>query len=232
MKLLTQDRIVFQGLVASVIENIAVKKGLEHISSEIIHKISTLIVHHIHDMVHSSTSYTITHVASHTASHATAHVATHTIGATISIPLVKAISVVIVKLLSTHIAATVMKILSSSAFKAIIAGVIKKFMAAILLTSIVKAVAIKFGISAAAVYTIVLIPIVGAYIYHEVTTFPKQLGRKVSEKVREELNGNFREININILEKIFDKLPELARTVAIDMAADPEIRKYVNDILR
>ena len=162
----------------------------------------------------------------------------HIVGSAVSVPVIKTIAVLIIKLFSKQIVAIIGKILASTAFKAIIGAVLKKFILAVLLSTIVKLIAAKFGIAAGTAWAFVLLPIIAGYIAYSIVTFPDTLGQKVSEKIYQELSGNFDNINRDVMQKIImditknqlsDIVDNLSENKELQDSIDQLILKIINE---
>ena len=102
-------------------------------------------------------------------------------------PITAKIALMVTKLIAANSKVIIAKIVASKAAKLAIAAAVNKFVAAAIVAALAKAFAAKFGISVAGATTVVLIPIILAYITYEIATFPEHLG----ERSRTSLRLNF-----------------------------------------
>lgn len=124
----------------------------------------------------------------------------------ISVPMIKALAAVLSSAIAKKIMAAIAKFLASSAFKAAMVGVLKKLMIVTVATSIVKAIAVKFGIAMSGAWLVVLLPVVAAYILYEVNVFPAKLGKKVSVRVADELRGDFDRVTSSMIDVVVKQI--------------------------
>ncbi len=223
LKSLLKNKVIIGSIVDKIVEKALTNKGTKqiagHVTSAVTTKIVSLIVAEIHDIVHSQ------------AGEATIHTIQHAVASGVAVPLVKTIALVIVKLISLHMGALVVKLLASTAFKIVVATAVKKFLAVVLLAFIIKMIAVKLGIAVGTAYFIILLPLIAAFIYYEIRTFPSQLGEKVSEKVRQELDQNFDKTNHDIIEHMFKQLLGEVENIATNIAKSSEVQGYIDELV-
>lgn len=189
------------------------KFAMSNASKQILHsavakKATDLITNQLNSVIHATTSNSI------------------------STPLVKSIGLMIIKLFSKQIALAISKILASAAFKTMIAGALKKVIVALLIGAIVKAIATKFGISAAAAWAVILIPLIIGYIAYEITQFPEKLGSEISVKLKNELNGNFEKLNTDIVSKLMVSFSTFELTgIITNLTNDIGLQKGIDDLI-
>lgn len=149
-----------------------------------------------------------------------------------TVTMAKTIALVLFKMISVGMGPLIVKILSTAAFKALIVSALKKYVAAAIAAAILKFISIKFGVTLAAAWFIVLIPLVLAILVHEAYHFPPALAAKVASRVRAELDTNYDPINASILEKLFDDLPSRSLSiVANGIVTNPELIESVDELL-
>lgn len=159
-------------------------------------------------------------------------VAAKAVAVAVSVPITKSTAILIMKFLAIHIKVILAKVLASSAAKAAIATAVKKIVIAALLAGLVKLVGAKLGLGAGAAFMVVLIPLMIAFIAHEVHVLPRKLGTKVSEKVKAELSGSFESVNRDILSKVVQQVVKTGvSALASSIAQEPEIRDSIAELV-
>ena len=154
----------------------------------------------------------------------------HSVAAAVATPVGQKIALLLVKALSIHMKAIILKMLSSVAVKKAIMLYAKKFIAAAVLAGVAKAIAVKLGISAGGAVMLILLPVLAAYLIYEVTTFPKQLGEKVAERVVQELDASYRSLNTEIAQSMADAVLTVGLgALASQLAQDSELSIAIAD---
>lgn len=218
LQALLQDKTAVRCLTSTIVESVA--HSMKGISSIVCKQASELLEENLQTLLDTSTGHMITSTTS------------HVVSAAISAPIVHTIAALIVKFLSTKLGMLIIKVLSTTALKGIIAAIIKKFVVTAVIGAIIKAVAAKFGLSTVGAITVVLLPIIAAYISYEIITFPDHLGQKVADQVTGELRSNFAETNANVLMEIFKSLAETSvNALGKEIAKQPEIQRSVAELL-
>lgn len=150
-----------------------------------------------------------------------------------NIPISKAIASKIAILIGSQLKYFLAKALAAPAIKAIIVPVVKKVVIVGIVAGFVKLIAAKTGASVGAVVAVILIPIILWWIRHEWQNFPENLGGKVARKVREELSGNYRSMNMDILEGLpEDFMNRSSSEIAKKLLSDDEIKAGVEKLSR
>lgn len=150
-----------------------------------------------------------------------------------SIPISKAVASKIAILIGSQLKYFLAKALATPAIKAIIVPIVKKVVIVSIAAGFVKLIAAKTGASVGAVVAAVLIPIIIWWMVHEWRNFPENLGGKVSRKVREELSGNYRSMNIDILEGLpEDFMKRYSSEIAKKLLNDDEIITGIEKLSR
>lgn len=108
-------------------------------------------------------------------------------------------------LLAKQIAIVVAKAMASTVFKSVIFAAIKKVGIAIIIKTAVGKVLLSLlalvGISGIPVAWIIL-PLIGAMLYHDYKNFPQKLARKVPNEVSAGILRDFKNINNGILKEM------------------------------
>jgi hypothetical protein len=215
LEALAQDSTIINGIVDKIIEKTLKNKSAAHpgqqpITPAILTKITSLVVTQLHAIVHSQ------------AGEPSVDTIKQAIASGVARPIVKTIAIVMVKLLSVHIGAILIKTLST--------GAVKKLLVIVLLSTMIKAVTTKLGISAGTIYIAILIPVIIGYITYEVHTFPPKLSKKVATKVHQALESSFDKTNRDIVEEIFRELPHFDfEGIAESLANNSEIQGYLEN---
>jgi hypothetical protein len=217
--------IINEGLIKSLAENNLVlnsvldkvaDKILSKYASQVRSKIVEKIVHQIHDAVSAGTLHTVGH---HVGA-AAAHAAATTVGT--------AVLQIIAQLLAAHIGTIIAKVMTSAFVKKIVAVIAKKCVA----TLVLSFMATHVGAAAGGVSVgFILFPLLVAYLGYKINTFPKILGKKVSESVRSELDNRFNGMNKDILEKMFNELIDGEKLVEC-LADNEEIGQMMKDMAK
>lgn len=134
----------------------------------------------------------------HTVEHAVSKGSGVLIKQTVGAPIAHKLAFLLVKILSTNLKVIIAKFLASAAFKAAIASAIKKFVVAIVLSSMIKFLAAKLGVSVAGAYAFVLIPVIAAYLAYEAYSLPENLASKISVQIKDSLDSEYAAINADI----------------------------------
>ncbi|KAF8850871.1 hypothetical protein BDZ45DRAFT_696406 [Acephala macrosclerotiorum] len=166
----------------------------------------------------------VKHQIKESAKHGTLNAVGHNIGHLAATAAGTQVGVVVahllIKLLATNVGHIVTKFLASAAAKKMIFIIVKKYAITVVTGVVVNFLAthITAAVGGSSIMWIVA-PILLVYITYEIATFPESLGKKVSKKIREELEMNFETTNKTILEKVFDSIfsgDELLQKIAHD----------------
>lgn len=210
-----QDEVMSRGLIEAVVGSAAVG----HSAGVVKQKVAALILDQLKEILHTGSAKAV--IA--TVGKSVAAIAAKPIGAKIAMLLMKFISL--------HMKAVIAKVVASAAIKGLIAGAVKKFLVVAVGAAVVKAVAAKFGISAAAVWLWFLLPLIAAFIVYEITTFPQHLAEKVSDKVVEDLRGSYTKINGDVFDRIVSEvLGAGIGVIAADLARSQEVQDAINEL--
>lgn len=158
-----------------------------------------------------------------------------TVAAAVSKPIGMQIAASLAKALSVHLKAVIAKMIASGALKSAVGAVIKKYITFVIGGAIVKAVAAKFGISAAAAFAWVLIPLIIAYLAYEAYVFPDHLAEKVSVKVAEELSEKFEQMNAEVLNPFVTQaldtfIAVITHSAAEDSKLQDALAKFLSEL--
>lgn len=110
--------------------------------------------------------------------------------------------------------------LASAAFKKLIGGIVCKFIGGVIASCVLKFLAAQLAATlGSSTIMWIVIPLVAGILVHQIRNFPEKLGHQVAASVRGHLFNNFRPVNKNILEQVFDQVfngEELLKAVAED----------------
>ena len=147
-----------------------------------------------------------------------------------------AVSSSVVSIMIQHMAVflkgAIVKVLATTAFKTMIVTAVK----AIAKAKIVAFLIAIFGsiLGAVPIWAIIA-PLLVAFIAYQVSTLPEKMGAKVSVAVRQELSGNFDNLNRDVVNQIMqsftsDALSTLAKDLAADLMNDPEFKNNIGKL--
>lgn len=142
-----------------------------------------------------------------------------------SIPITKAMIAAMGKSIAFFMKTAIAKVLASTAMKTMMMTAVKKIVAAKIVATIIALVGTHLsGISVAWV----IIPLLLAFFAYEVSHLPQKMGKKVSEAVKKELNGEFEKINKTITMQIVGSLSSsVINVIANDIAKNEEIKEML-----
>lgn len=198
----------------------AIKDFLISSFQERVNDLTGTIGHKISVAAHKAISAPIATALAAKLSTAAAHAA--------SMSVVKVLIVKITYYIATHVSLVIGKLMAVPAIKAIIT----KLVVVSVVAAMVKAIALKTGMSVGAAITVVLIPVLFAFLAMEWTGFPEKLGGSVADSITQELGGSFSKTNAQILGGLFteflgDQGEELGKVIA----QDEEVTKQLTNLL-
>lgn len=136
-------------------------------------------------------------------------------GSAVSSPIVAKIAIALAHNLATTLAAQVKivlaKLLASGALKTVLVGKLKAVLAGTLLVAIAQTISAKlaaFGIAIGpgAAIAIIVLPVLALFMRYEYKSLPKKLADKVPTKVIEELNGQYKSVNLTVIDNVYKNL--------------------------
>ena len=151
---------------------------------------------------------------------------THVVAAAASVPISKAVAVVLLKNMAIFLKGAVAKVMATTAVKTMLATTIKKLVAVKIVAALIALVAPALG--SISIWWIVA-PLLAAFIAYEVSNLPENMGKKVSLAVRQELSGEFDNLNKNVVTQIMGGLTSSALGVLASDIAKDEIFKGILD---
>jgi hypothetical protein len=145
-----------------------------------------------------------------------------------SMSVVKVMIMKIAYYIAAHIGVVIGKLMAVPAIKAIIT----KLVVVSVVAAMVKAIALKTGMSVGAAITVVLIPVLLAFVAMEWTGFPEKLGGSVADSIAQELGADFSKTNTQILEGLFEEfLGDQGEELGKFIAQDEEVTKQLTNLL-
>jgi hypothetical protein len=142
--------------------------------------------------------------------------------------VVKVMIMKITYYIAAHIGVVIGKLMAVPAIKAIIT----KLVVVSVVAAMVKAIALKTGMSVGAAITVVLIPVLLAFVAMEWTGFPEKLGGSVADSIAQELGADFSKTNTQILEGLFEEfLGDQGEELGKFIAQDEEVTKQLTNLL-
>lgn len=151
---------------------------------------------------------------------------TQVVAAAASIPISKAVAIVLLKNMAIFLKGAVAKVMATTAVKTMLAAAVKKLVAVKIIAALIALVAPALG--SISVWWIVA-PLLAAFIAYEVSNLPENMGKKVSLAVRQELSGEFDNLNKNVVVQIMSGLTTSALGVlASDIAKDEIFGEILN----
>ena len=134
----------------------------------------------------------------------------------------------VLKQVLIHSKAIVAHVVASKSFTIMMKVAMKKFIVAAVIGITTKIAATTFGAKIAAAIGSVVVPVIGpiviggiiAWLIHELVTFPRKLGYKVSEEVRRILSDKFDETNSNVASSIIEAIEKEIGTLGANIALE------------
>jgi hypothetical protein len=188
MKMLVEDKVVLQSFLGMVTDKIA-PKLTAYARKKLVHA----LMHHIQQSLSQSSHHMISQQVTHLTATATGH----------QVAIV--VSHLLLKLVALNLKYLITKLLTTAAAKEIIFVLVKKYVAAAILAAVVHFLAAHLGMATGASIMWVLLPIMVGILARQIYLFPKKLGSNVSQSVKAELSGKFRDVNKTALQTIFDE---------------------------
>lgn len=168
--------------------------------------------------------------------------ATKGIATAVSTPIVTQMAIMMAHNLSVALGAQikviVTELLASGALKAIILSKIKVIVAATLLASLIHALAAKLtalGIAGGPGLAVafIAIPILAAFLAWQYEHLPDKLADTIPKKIIGELDGNYSEMNMTIVEKIYSQIIESGLSSILNgVIADTGFKNAMDELAR
>ncbi|MCM1108891.1 MAG: hypothetical protein NC388_07535 [Clostridium sp.] len=211
---LLKDHIFVEQLSKQMIE---ISNGT--LPSAVKSQMTSAIIHHLEKTLNVDITDTCGHIITTSTSHIVAFAA--------ALPISKAMVAVMAKSLAVSMKTVIAKVLASTAMKTMMMTAVKKIVVAKILAATITLVGAHLGgISIAWI----IAPLLLAFITYEVSNLPSKMGKKVSEAVRIELNGEFDNINTNIVQQIVSSFStSIIGTLASDIANNEEIKELLKN---
>lgn len=187
---LQEDRIALASMVGTLTERV-----VPALVPEVKDRLVDLLVHQMNVAIHSSTVQGMVHVVSHSTAATTAAVTAKTLASLLLKSLTPQMKLLIIK-----------HILSSVVVQKFVLIIVKKYVSAAVVATLAHVLAAKLHLSLGAAMAIILVPLIAAFITHEIRTFPQHLGEKIAENLCYELEGNFTAVSESILSKVYDEV--------------------------
>lgn len=145
-----------------------------------------------------------------------------------ALPISNAVLAVLLKNVAFFLKGAIAKVMATTAFKTMFATAVKKLVAVKIIAVLAAILAPVIG-SVSIVY--IVAPLLAAFIAYEVATLPKNMGEKVSEAVRQELNGEFDKISTNVVTEILKSLTKRTLSaLAKNIASDANFKDIVGQL--
>lgn len=186
---LIKNEVLSRSMVTTLVDSQAIGFTSDKVKGQIISLILTNLSH----LLHTTTAKTVLAATG------------QAIAAAAAKPIGTKIAMLITQHVAIYVKAIAMKILASGAVKNLIVLAVKKFIIVAIVGTVVKTIGIKLGISTGGVVVLILLPLLVWYIAHDIYTFPSHLGKKVSQKVVEELDDKFVEINREVFDVVVER---------------------------
>jgi hypothetical protein len=155
------------------------------------------------------------------------------VGAAVATPVGVKLTALMLHTLATSLKPIIIKILASTALKAAIATKLKAIIIGSFLGAFVKFLAVKLGLSTAATFAWILLPIVIAWLAAEAYRFPGKLADSVSKAVATDMRAGFPQTSRSTAEMIVEMaLTEAVAIVAREVVHDEEVSNLINEVMR
>lgn len=199
-----------KNLSRNIIKTLVTSTTSKNVKGEVVTKTVEHIVSQMEEALSTTTMKTLKENAVNAVSGTTASV----VGKKILLMLSNTIKV--------HLKYIILKVLATPVVKKMIVVALKKYIIAAIGFALLKLISAKLSIGIGAVFVIILIPVIVAWIAKDIKKFPKKLGKKVGEEVAKSIRGEYHSINRNITEEIVKELVSITATQLGDrMAKDP-----------
>lgn len=154
-----------------------------------------------------------------------------------------AVLAVMMKNMALLLKGVLSKILATTAIKTTLISLAKKAAAtkiiallAAVLSPILAKIAASLTIPVACIVAPILVGIITWIIHHEAENLPANMGKKVSVAVCDELNGNFEQLNKNVVTEVMknfsvDVLSDLAMDTAKDLISDEQFKADLESLI-
>lgn len=206
---LLKDHVFVEQLSKQVVE---ISNGT--LPSAIKSQMTTVIIHNLENSMNVNIAQSCGHIIAVSTTQIVAFATT--------LPISKAMIAVMAKSMGIYMKTIIAKVLASTAMKTMMMTAVKKIVAAKIIATMVALVSAHLGGVSIAWF---VIPLLAAFIAYEVSNLPKKIGKKVSVAVREELYGEFNNINTNIAQQIVSSFSLSAlSSLASDIANNDEIK--------
>ncbi len=212
------DSTIISTVTDSILES-AQKAGLP-IDYAIKHQIKQLLALNINTALHSSAGRAITEAGQ------------QAVLTVVSAPIVNTLVTSIASILAAQLKTIIITLLHSTAFKSTMAILVKKYAALIIIPIIMNFIAANVGITTGGLIYIVLIPLLFVFIRHQFVSFPEKLGKKLSERITNQLSEDFININTSVAKDIATSIAGVSFTeLGKKIYDDDEVKEGVAALL-
>jgi hypothetical protein len=106
--------------------------------------------------------------------------------------------------------------------------IVKKFVIAAVSAVVIKTLAAKLSIGAAAIEPFVIAPTIAGLVALDIYRFPEHLGKKVAAKIRIELDQSYTKTNQQITDDVYEKLLTALLNAGINTTVNTIVNKMAN----
>lgn len=185
-------------------------------------QMASAIIHHLENSMNVNIAQTCGHVIATSTTQIMAIAAT--------LPISKAMIAVMAKSMAVFMKTAIAKVLASTAMKTMMMTAVKKIVAAKIIAGLIALVGTHLG-GMSVVW--IVAPLLAAFIAYEVANLPEKMGKKVSEAVVAELNGEFEKINKNVVQQIIASFfTSVISSLATDIANDEEVKELLRNMVQ
>lgn len=180
-------------------DNIVLAHTVQYLSKRVRAKAADLVVHHVRLVIEHQTGISATAVAA----------------------LAAQVALLLYQHFGSAVTGLLVEALKSSAVQHAVLVVGKKYLLLAVLPAAVKALLAKVGVTVTvhgvhAAATLVLIPVVAAFIARDIYHFPRELGEKVAKQVRDTLDGQYAQTNHRIAASLYEGVVETLANTGVD----------------
>lgn len=191
---LVEDEVVRKSLVTHIATLLA-KKGVKTARDKLTHMITHAISQHVgtHTAVAVHQGVTV----------ATQHTAAVTAGTSAGALIGSIVVAVLIEAFAAHITVILPKILASETFRMLVMAATHKIVYVSATAATANLLAAKAGAATASAFLHAIIgPVAILYVVYRLNRLPNELGRSIAKGIKEDLDGNFR----NITEQVLDEM--------------------------
>lgn len=200
------------GIATSLIENVLERNAEIDMTARAREKAARVVVEELHEQLSTQSG----EIVSTTASAATN----------------QQIADLVLGLLTLQMQAVILKVIAFPLINQVLILIVQRFVARTIIAAIVRFVAVRIGVGVGGATMIFLLPIMAAWIAHDILNFPRELGRNIAIEVRKSLEKHFETINREVVEAIYDEFSTTGvQQLSQEIAGNDEMKTYISVLI-